>query len=199
MALLNGEREFDGKEVPTEIMDLRVKGKAKGEKRWGVPCSAVERLVFGRRDEPGKTFGRKKNRASRVIGAVEKDEEFKNVDMIDDDEIERLVDVNFFGTGFAGKPRPPQHLNEVNGGVGGEKGWAEREPETAQATEKRLQGQQVAEQRELVKRAARRGVVFGFRVEDKEDRRKCEILMNGITVEPSYAKGDFLIQWREGE
>jgi hypothetical protein len=46
----------------------------------------------------------------------------------------------------------------------------------------------------MVRSAARRGVVFGFLVgEGSEERRKCEAVMNGIVVEPSFAKGDWSI------
>ncbi|KIW67376.1 hypothetical protein PV04_06637 [Phialophora macrospora] len=120
--------------------------------------------------------------------------------------------------------RPSQLASDVNGSVGGEKGRAERQSETPEELEKRLDGQQRAEQREMVRRAARRGVVFGFMVDSSSQdsqrqhatattaesradtdknraesgtRRKCEALMNGSVVEPSFAKGNWAIRWRE--
>lgn len=97
---------------------------------------------------------------------------------------------------------------------------------------KQKQGQRSAEGKETVKRAARRGCVFGFEVgssiqkfvnNDREQlkssgekgvemqveysdqyghaetpkRRLCEAVMNGMVVEPSFAKGDWGIRWRE--
>jgi hypothetical protein len=32
---------------------------------------------------------------------------------------------------------------------------------------------------------------------ESEARRKCEALMNGSVVEPSFAKGNWAIRWRE--
>jgi hypothetical protein len=114
-----------------------------------------------------------------------------------EDEGADMVDFNT--TGFAGKVRPPQHRTEVNGSVGGEKGRAEREEESEEALTKRLEGQRIAEEKELVKRAARRGCVFGFVVKDAlpENRKMCEAIMNGNVVEPSFAKGDWCLRWRE--
>lgn len=86
------------------------------------------------------------------------------------------------------------------------------------SAEKRQEGQKRAEEREIVRRAARRAVVFGFPVEqvdgmpkdktsktstdqrasaDEAPRRKCEAVMNGHIVEPSFAKGNWSIRWRE--
>ena len=84
--------------------------------------------------------------------------------------------------------------------------------------QKRREGQRIAEEKEMVKSAARRLVVFGIEREDgardskegkggkkkdaregkESDRRMCEAFMNNAVVEPSYAKGDWGIRWREG-
>lgn len=93
--------------------------------------------------------------------------------------------------------RPPQSMSEVNGSVGGEKGRAERIDETDEMLEKRKQGQKKARQREMVRCAARRAVVFGLVLGEGGDRRKCEAVMNGKVVEPSFAKGSWGIRWRE--
>lgn len=76
--------------------------------------------------------------------------------------------------------------------------------------EKQQEGQKRAEEREMVRRAARRAVVFGFpsdkaydnaeahsKPDPGSDNRKCEALMNGQVVEPSFAKGDWAIRWRD--
>jgi hypothetical protein len=114
--------------------------------------------------------------------------------------------------------RPPQSVSEVNGSVGGEKGRAERIVETEEMLEKRREGQRRVKEKEMVKCAARRGVVFGFAIDQgKEEpltgnrgpisengpdknsgrRKKCEAVMNGQVVEPSFAKGNWGIRWRE--
>lgn len=61
--------------------------------------------------------------------------------------------------------RPPQSQSEVNGSIGGEKGWAEKIVETPEMLQKRLEGQKRAEERELVRCAARRLCAFGVVVE----------------------------------
>ena len=100
-----------------------------------------------------------------------------------------------------------QH-SDVKGSVGGEKGWSERIEETPDMLKKRRDGQKKAENRELVRNAARRAVVFGLSVEQSkgkskgakhpdETKKKCEALMNGMVVDPSFAKGDWSVRWRE--
>ena len=222
-ALLTENGKFEGDEISKEVLDMRIKPKAKGERRLVVPCSAAETLVFGSRYDPNKVFGRRKNRASRALSTGE--DEWKSVDMVDDSSHngrvrlpviesiyeEHLLDadraddskhdsmVEFSTTGFAGKTRPPQHLNDVNGSIGGEKGRAEREQETEEDEAKRLEGQRIAEERERVKRAARRCCVFGLETDPAKGspRRLCGAIMQGQVVEPSFAKGDWGIRWRE--
>jgi hypothetical protein len=206
------------------------KKKVKGDPRIIVECADVERIVFPRETDPEKVFGRKKNRATRVIGG--KEEEWKSVDMVSDTEAEPSVppvaDDSGVGTASdasvtddenaqkaivvesaqeygAGKIRPPQTKSDVNASVGGEKGWAERSEETEEAKAKRIDGQRRAEEREMVRRAARRGCAFGFVGSESEEptrdgveqRRKCEAVMSGSVVEASYAKGEWGIRWRE--
>lgn len=194
----------------------------KGDHRIVVTCDEIEDLVFGSRFDPEKVYGRRKNRASRVIG--KKDAEWKSVDMEDSEEDSSgshrdLREQNTIGP----RIRPPQTESEINFSIGGERGRAEKIDESPQDQEKRVQGQKRAEEREMIRRAARRGVVFGFLVEagpaedhtkskrnksasieggvmvESKDlvRRKCEALMNGSIVEPSFAKGNWSIRWRE--
>ncbi|KAF2722675.1 hypothetical protein K431DRAFT_338032 [Polychaeton citri CBS 116435] len=114
--------------------------------------------------------------------------------------------------------------NGVGGIKGGDEGG--QGAETSEMEKKRLEGQKRADEWEMVKQAARRAVVFGLPVgldeprphgkqqkkkRGKDDRadaleserrrsvtlRKCEALMNGSVVEPSFAKGDWSIRWRE--
>lgn len=202
MSLLNGT--VSG--VPESIN--KVSKKMKGDPRILVPCTAAETLMFGDRHDPEKVFGRKKNRPRR--GAPD-EAEWKSVDMEDRPEPEPLgeyvvVDGDMLarmsirsGT----RVRPPQEISEVNGGVGGEKGKAERIEETEEMLKKRREGQQRATEREMVRCAARRGVAFGFIIKNESggnevgERRKCEAVMLGKVVESSFAKGDWSIRWRE--
>lgn len=196
----------------------------KGDRRIVVTCDEVEQIVFGSRHDPSKTFGRKKNRASRAIG--HENEEWRSVDMVDSDE--SVSDHAEHPSSISDPPagariRPPQTESDVNGGIGGEKGWAEHHTETSEELMKRRDGQRRAEEREMVRRAARRLIVFGHSTQtDHTDtsnievesqgrskkksvrepplsdyQRKGEALMNGTVVEPSFAKGNWAIRWRE--
>ncbi|MCJ1359097.1 MAG: hypothetical protein MMC33_009097 [Icmadophila ericetorum] len=268
VALLNGDQVLPLQSVnPSEPTVLHLLNsetnpphtrRRKGESRVIVSCDAVEKAVFGPRNDAEKRFGRKKNRARRGIteSAI-----WTSVDMEDkpstrtehtrrtgsdnssdngtdddghdyeNDTIEVDKDYIYFG---GGKIRAAQTLAEVNGSVGGEKGWAERIDETPEMLEKRAAGQRRAEEREMVRRAARRGCAFGFVRANDEERdetneeesigrkkkskkgknakapdevamlvidgkrmRKCEAIMNGQAVEPSFAKGDWGVRWRE--
>lgn len=108
--------------------------------------------------------------------------------------------------------RSSQANSDVNGSIGGEKGWSERTRESPEMLQKRLEGQKRAENRELARNAARRAVAFGLWVDsiDRGSKRErkdgeesertlkvCEALMNGTVVDPSFAKGDWEIRWRE--
>ncbi|KAI1264214.1 hypothetical protein F5Y18DRAFT_417908 [Xylariaceae sp. FL1019] len=201
----------------------RRKKSGKGDPRILVSCSDVEMAVFGDRSDPLKVFGRRKNRASR---AIEESDELKSdlfgsayhheqadnetdqdqgLDVqepyVDGDILARLSIRS--GT----RVRPAQLVSEVNGSVGGEKGWAERADETEEMSIRRIEGQKRAAEREMVRSAARRGVVFGFVVSEDgrgdvhgdDTRRKCEVVQKGKVVEPSFAKGEFSIRWREEE
>ncbi|KAI0834055.1 hypothetical protein F5Y06DRAFT_279745 [Hypoxylon sp. FL0890] len=190
------------------------KGATKGDPRIIVSCDEVEKAVFGDPADPDKIFGRKKNRVSRALpeapddeqigheapdstdgdSAVVLDDEYSASSSIDGDVLARMAVRS--GT----RIRPPQNVSLVNGSVGGEKGRAERGDETEENARRRLEGQRRAQQREMVRSAARRGVVFGFAVPgDGGDTkpRKCEAVMQGKVVEPSFAKGDWGVRWRE--
>lgn len=57
-------------------------------------------------------------------------------------------------------------------------------------------GMQKAKEREMVRRAARRGVAFGFEVEEGK-RRGVEAVQWGRVVESSFAKGEWGVRRRE--
>jgi len=198
------DAERTGREQVSSRGSKKGKKKPKGDSRILVPCTIIENLVFGDRYDPEKTAGRKRDRARRGLPDAE---EWTSVDMIDEpvaEENKEVVDGDLLarmsirsGT----RIRPAQDVSEVNGGVGGEKGRAERIEENEEMLEKRMEGQQKAHERELVRCAARRGVAFGFVVKaipsEPEERRKCEAVMQGKVVEPSFAKGEWSVRWRE--
>lgn len=57
-------------------------------------------------------------------------------------------------------------------------------------------GMYKAKEREMVRRAARRGVAFGFEIGEGR-RRGVEAVQGGRTVESSFAKGEWGVRWRE--
>ncbi|KAF5680219.1 chitinase [Fusarium denticulatum] len=184
------------------------KGKnSKGDHRILVPCSAAEELVFG----PNRTSMEGENEEHRSdeeetnemeqTQALSEPRSSEDMDLSgniikDDNHIDGDV-LARMSVRSGTRIRPPQSVSEVNGSVGGEKGRAERIHETEEMLEKRKQGQKRAKEREMTKCAARRGVVFGFTVSDAGEKRLCEAVMAGKIVEPSFAKGDWAIRWRE--
>lgn len=59
-------------------------------------------------------------------------------------------------------------------------------------------GMDKAKEREMVRRAARRGVAFGFEIEEGR-RRRVEAVQGGRRVESSFAKGEWGVRWCETE
>lgn len=199
--------------------------RAKGDQRFLIPCDEVEKFIFGPTDGGGSSAGSGSEDNHEGEGEGEGEGESGTAAMtapgatsseprdmvlnsgtlinpiedgapsIDGDVLARMSVRS--GT----RIRPPQSTSEVNGSVGGEKGRAERIDETDEMLERRRQGQKKARQREMVRCAARRAVVFGLVTGDGqgegETRRKCEAVMSGKVVEPSFAKGRWSIRWRE--
>ncbi|KAI2623499.1 hypothetical protein GGS26DRAFT_593591 [Hypomontagnella submonticulosa] len=210
--MLSGEGDGDG---TRQGGNPEPKAK-KGDQRIIVYCDDVEKAVFGDHADPEKTFGRRKNRASRVIqgGNDEDNDRVPSEEVVRDEDGDSAVALDDEDTSSVDgdvlarmavrsgtRIRPPQRISLVNGSVGGEKGRAERGSETEDNARRRLEGQRRAQQREMVRSAARRGVVFGFAVvgdgEAHASTRKCEAVMQGKVVEPSFAKGSWGVRWRE--
>lgn len=197
------------------------KKRSKGDARILVSCDQVERRIFDPDEHHGDTA------ESVTSGSEHGDKEEMDVKANGNERTSAHQDTNSYhdsspATGTMEDPtstslpsggyvdgdvlarmsvrsgtriRPPQSVSEVNGSVGGEKGRAERIEETDAMLEKRKEGMRRARHREMVRCAARRGVVFGFGSGDA--KRKCEAVMLGKVVEPSFAKGDWSIRWRE--
>lgn len=200
----------------------------KGDHRIIVTCDEIEEIIFGSRFDPEKVYGRRKNRKRRAI--ADPNAEWKSVDMegstgdegpAADDQSATESDEDLDEVGGV-RIRPPQAESDVNFSVGGDRGRAEKIEESVEDLEKRRQGAKRAEEREMVRRAARRSIVFGLEVpkrepsnhkqskgkarnkgqQDQNDEstteiRKAEAIMNGIVVEPSFAKGNWSVRWRE--
>ena len=196
----------------------------KGDPRIIVKMSDLETAAFGNMKDPERVYGRNKNRAKRGLPDPE---EWRSVDMVDGDvQQSRLKPVEVFDSSakddvfmepdmvpIQDHIRPAQANSDVNGSIGGEKGWSEKIEESPEMLQKRLEGQKRAENRELVRNAARRAVAFGLWVDNVQTQpeeqqrkkneepervlRKCEALVNGAVVDPSFAKGDWSIRWRE--
>lgn len=222
----------------------------KGDPRLVVTCDEVEEVVFGSRFDPEKVFGRRKNRRTRAMGDPnapwrsvdmesgdegQQDESSDGENPSSDDEGGGIPLVDNFNISHV---RPSQADSDINFSAGGgERSRAEKIEESAADLEKRRQGQKQADEREVVRRAARRVIVFGVEmpktesggpkggmkskskpkakgkkrkgesedvdVDDEQSGgsemqvRKAEALMNGMVVEPSFAKGNWSIRWRE--
>lgn len=196
------------------------KKKTKGDARILISCDEVERHIFPpQQEDAGSASGTEDGHTDGSFTDQEPSQLAPSVQQ----DTRRPSDSSSPGTGTLENPtsdakdvdydrlarlsirsgtriRPPQDVSEVNGSVGGEKGRAERLEETGEMLGKRREGMRRVRQREMVRCAARRGVVFGFQVGDAEEpgeRRKCEAVMQGKVVEPSFAKGNWSVRWRE--
>lgn len=149
-------------------------------------------------------------------GAVNQDDSSSE----DDSPSDFSMDEDVGGVSINDHIRLPQSTAEVNfSAEGGERGRNEKIEETPEMLRLRREGQKRAEEKEQVKRCARRAVVFGLTIDNEEAPvrakqskrkgpeandnysaqvvKKCEALMQGSVVEPSFAKGDWSIRWRE--
>lgn len=123
----------------------------KGDQRILVPFSAAVDMVFGKNSEDG---------LSDKSGTPEPGEEYQEGSTVEPPGLYDGVTEDV-ATEVAGphekahvggdvlarmsvrsgtRVRPPQNVSEVNGSVGGEKGWAERIGENEEMLEKRRQG-----------------------------------------------------------
>lgn len=230
-SLLNGEEDSGLEQTLARTRAV------KGDPRLIVTCDEIETVVFGSRFDPEKTHGRRKNRKSRAIGG---NAEWKSVDMEDpkesdydeDDSDEDSRSSTHSEVGGV-RIRLPQDVAEENfSAMGGERGAKEKIVESEDDLAKRRAGAKRAEEREMVRRAVRRIVIFGVEVPRREGRvqkgkpeggkalskkqrkaeteteevreeektteiRKGEALMAGMVVEPSYAKGNWSVRWRD--
>ena len=126
-----------------------------------VPESVYARVVY-KQDPHTLHF----NRANPSISAPQIDPSNPADDPSTSSESESDTSPNSHADMISLRIRQPQSQSDVNGSIGGEKGWAEKIAETPEMLQKRLEGQKRAEQRELVRCAARRLCAFGVLVDD---------------------------------
>ena len=183
----------------------------KGDRRRIVMCQEVESSVFGGVQEPSSeevTSGRRQKKKRGLPEGTESNEP----------------------TAFSGSDLDEYALEDEVGGVPiyldlpkkteKRSNNSNVENENFQLTEadllRRKAGQEKADQRELVRQAGRRGVVFGFwhskltpdqrrqgatagistaGEEEEVAKRKVEIVQRGKVVEGSFAKGEWGVRW----
>lgn len=194
-----------------ESRNAKTSKKAKkGDSRIIVRLSDVEAAVFAEERE-GQFAGRKRTGPRK---RVSQEGEWRSVDMEDHPPPSGYDFVDEYGDeGQEGGVKLSQYRSsEVD-----EAHAPEDVGESPEQKRKQREGQRRAEEKEHVKRVARRVVVFGLVVEGEEKeerpkkaknrgdteectepaRKKCEALMDGQLVEPSFAKGDWSLRWRE--
>lgn len=186
VSLLNSDVKF--KYSSSAPVAQEKPAKVNGDSRTLVPCKYVEHLVFG--DPEASLPENKSDHDEAEAGSCERD---------------HLRD-SYTTPEPANAPRgkaPEDSCGRLT--YSSKRGSREGKPQsiTMPHSEKALHGQKLARQREMVRRAARRGCVFGFRETRQDDPdepvllRKCEAVLNGRVVEPSFAKGEWSIRWRE--
>lgn len=191
---------LSGKEAFEDTKKSRGK-HVKGESRILVPCGVVERYVFGTEEEPEDAKTQDKDHSAEEESDVERERE-----EVAEPELAPVVSqtneafARFDDEGVAGiavhDPIQPDDEGRHRSAPA-TKQDAKKADAVDELEEKRRQGQRKAKHKEMARCAARRGVIFGFAVEGSSERRLCEAVVSGKVVEPSYAKGDWAIRWRE--
>ncbi len=187
-----------------------------------VTCDEIEDIVFGESRRQEKTRSSTEHHHGTTLGE-ETGEENIHERVSEDSDAPSNTSTREDTSHRTGAPLVSAAADDH---VDGDLSSVEHETDGSTESRTRQAGQRRADQREMVRKAARRGVVFGFvqdpaanalpettrtkggkraRQKDQHDvgddagpyRRKCEAVMNGAVVEPSYAKGDWAIRWRE--
>ena len=165
-----------------EGVDGRV-GRGRGRV---VGCKDVQRVVFGS-GEGGRGKGVDVGEEGRGGGGLEG----SGSDEVEEEEEEE-------GGGVPLSLHTPSSRSPLS---------APNPPSSCTLTPQQL-GLRRAREREMVRQAARRGVAFGFDVDDEvvategkrervEMRRRVECVQGGKVVESSFAKGEWGVRWIE--
>ena len=147
-----------------------------GEERRIVKCEEVERVIF--------------TKTRTDDGSCSEEVELSNADGLEEDgcsdvEEEAGDDGDDGGVRLPSNMEPPAAITTTM------KPKSDKVPHRTP----REWGMQKAKEREMVRRAARRGVAFGFEME--EGRRSVEAVQSGRVVESSFAKGEWGVRWRD--
>ena len=219
---------YDRIQTPSHSTNSKRKSKKQRQKPKNkdaenvVLCSTVEQFVFGENDadqrvnprQPESATGECEFEEYQLKGSENDVESSSSLS----DETERTLPA--LGSGV-----PLESINSHENLIATSGNGSERYLQ--EQRDKAKLGMIKAEQKETVKRAARRGCIFGFALaanpadtlspthgtltkasaKDKLKpnfngdavgaRRKCEAVSNGRVVEPSFAKGNWGIRWRE--
>ena len=153
-----------------------------GRDRRIVRCEEVERLVFPltRRG----TDGEAESQSIAPLDASGEEEEEEDEEEIESGD-EEGTEAEDGGVRLPSDMAPPPAATNS-------------EPKSVQMPYQtpRERGMQKAKERELVRRAARRGAAFGFDTPEGK-RRSVEAVQRGRVVESSFAKGEWGVRWRE--
>ena len=145
-----------------------------------VKCEEVERMVFGTTRTEGGVSSEDEELSSGAGGPGDDGQSDVEEEAGEDDGGVRL---------------PPEMESPVAPAITTSK---KADTESKLQRSGRERGMQKAKEREMVRRAARRGVAFGF-LEEREEgkRRKVEAVQGGRVVESSFAKGEWGVRWKE--
>ena len=144
-----------------------------------VKCEEVERMVFGTTRTEGGVCSEDEELSSGAGRPGDKGQSDMEVEAEEDDGGVRL---------------PPEMESPIAPAI-----TTSKKPDAANRLQGsgRERGMQKAKEREMVRRAARRGVAFGFLEEIGEaKRRKVEAVQGGRVVESSFAKGEWGVRWK---
>ena len=142
-----------------------------------VNCEEVERMVFGTTRTEGEVY-----------------EEISSGEGGPGDDGQSEVDEEAEGDD-GGVRLPPETGSPVARAI-----TTSKKPDSENRLQRsgRERGMQKAKEREMVRRAARRGVAFGFGEAIGEgNRRRVEAVQGGRVVESSFAKGEWGVRWKE--
>ncbi|KAK5021300.1 hypothetical protein LTS07_011139 [Exophiala sideris] len=213
VALLNDEPE-------SGIEKTAAKSKlVKGDRRAVVTMDEIEEIMFGSKADETKAED------TDSVGSAA-------AGLSDTSDVESTIanpNHQASAPDNAGEPKsrdtsPGLAVSDTNDSLDDETGHVGPPLSESEKLKRMQEGNRRVEHREMVRKAARRLIVFGFlqkapqgrdkgpkRSEKRSNKagkpvvdestgphlRKCEALMNGSVVEPSYAKGNWAIRWRE--
>ncbi|PNS19782.1 hypothetical protein CAC42_7749 [Sphaceloma murrayae] len=145
------------REVGIEVEDTRKRG-GKGDHRVLVPCSLVETVVFGRQSNVSRGQGRRRRARDAKV-------EEKGKNDVDYDEEKLLATLGRLRVAEkkAGGVEDEDSGTEGDSDEGGGGETAGTDVTQESLDEKRREGQRRAEERERVRNACRRAVIFGLR------------------------------------